>query len=724
MTIPDISCAVCGGSIREVEQAPLWMNQFHALYTLDETSTSASLSGLGERLQFEDMIFVTSSEGQETHVSIDLMPTTFGGPRLAVPSEAEPSAWGFPFHCSCWELLKASSPTGDVHMQSLFDLCRSFPIKLGALDFGHDYGGLYQREHPRFYPLPPFPGEENPFSLRKLDVDSAIFLSHNVDPLDTLSLLRIVEDQEPSREYLTPPKFIRKTVTAYDPFGKLPIEILDYIFPYLSSADVLNFKISSRIIANIPLPDRFWHSRFCHGREFDYIFEFTRHSKHKGQWKKAFFLVQHLQHHPSLVNRKRIWGLATALHNLISRIGTCHGSALRSWFEQDAPSDSRTWVTASRGLKPYPVSFTEGSRSLYERFLALPEMLSSISVSVIDLFTGRYISGTQIRDINGNCWDLGYFQPHSSIPFTTMRILGLLLAEDQRGIRGIRVLSESGPPSEWIGEHQNIPQRRLVLPKTIGRCENPVKYIKGGFDACKMVSLAISGHADSADVLDNLNRALSLQDAAIWFPDIPCSEFSFFGVPEQQKSDRVQARPFQVEIFSDFTGSHLPHVTGIKLWTNNYDLLSLRVDLDKPLHGQTKVYLGTNESALELIPHDRDVEEHSFSISSADGERIVGLDVNYYCNGSLLGFEVHTSFNRAAQLPPRHASDIRRSDWKSVRLWPEDGHIIGFYGIAASRGGLTKLGIVCGGTTTLRQFPPEASDGLVATPTLNGIPLS
>ncbi|KAI0537525.1 hypothetical protein GGR58DRAFT_471323 [Xylaria digitata] len=92
---------------------------------------------------------------------------------------------------------------------------------------------------------------------------------------------------------------------------------------------------------------------------------------------------------------------------------------------------------------------------------------------------------------------------------------------------------------------------------------------------------------------------------------------------------------------------------------------------------------------------DQVVKEHDFVISSADGERIIGLDVSYFCNGALLGFKVcpchepvmvlatqtnprsikvHTNLNRTAQFPPCHTSGICRSNWKSVRLWPETGH--------------------------------------------------
>lgn len=407
------------------------------------------------------------------------MPTAFEALSSAVPPHADPCAWGFPFHCHCWELLRVSSPTRDVHLQSLFDLCRSFPIPLGAtLDFGHDYGGLYQRERPG--PYPPFPGEET--RLKKRDVDSAIFQSHTFCPLDQYFLTRMIKEIKTSHEVLTPREPIRQSTTAYDPFSKLPLEILLCIFPCLSSADVLNLRLASRVMANVTLSDRFWHSRFCDGREFDHILEFAQHSNHKGQWKKIFLLAQPLQHHQPLVNRKRIWGLATALHGIISRTGTCHGRALCSSFEQEAPPDSRTWVTASRNLKLYPDMFSTGSRSLFERFLALPEKLSSVSVSLTDLFTGRYVSGIQIRDAHGNCWDLGYRQPHSLTTFTTTHILGFVLAQDQRGIRGMRVLSESNPASDWIGDYQDIPRRRLVLPKAILRAGNSVKYIKGGFD--------------------------------------------------------------------------------------------------------------------------------------------------------------------------------------------------------------------------------------------------
>jgi hypothetical protein len=149
-----------------------------------------------------------------------------------------------------------------------------------------------------------------------------------------------------------------------------------------------------------------------------------------------------------------------------------------------------------------------------------------------------------------------------------------------------------------------------------------------------MVSLAISGHADSAHSSDDPNYTSCLQDTTIWYPDTPGSEYSFFGVSAQP-----DPTPLQTGIFSDSAGNHLPHVVGITVWVDT-EFLSLRVDLDEPLHGQTKVDLGVSESTLELFRDDYNVKEHSFSIRSGDGERIIGVDANYYHGGAFLDFKV------------------------------------------------------------------------------------
>lgn len=497
-------CILCGGVIDEAKNSASWMSGFRVgkfpnmivgkpvsytlfiVYSLDKASVSASLSGPGKRLSSGDMIPIISSEGQKIDVYIDLNPSHFhfGRCSTAPPFGEETSAWGFPLHCYCWEILKESSPRKDVHVQSLFDLCRSFPLVAGipALDFGHSYGGLFRREYLGIYP--PFPGEEPRLALEK---HSPVFQAHTFDPLDLSFLVKMVADRGRSAACHEPPTSIHTTITTHEPFTKLPAEILQLIFLYLSSDDILNLKLSSRVIAVSPLSDRFWHSRFCHGREFHHVFEFAQYSTHRGQWQMVFSSTWLLRHHPSLVNRKRIWHFATALQDLMAKTGSCQGGPFRSLFEQDAPQNQKIWVTADRGQQSCPPFYFASPKSLFERFITLPEMLSSISISVVDLFAGRYISGLRVADKNGNHWNLGYFQPHSSVSFTTTHIIGFLLAQDQRGIRGMRVLGEGGLTSEWIGDYQGIPRRRLILPRNKQSDENCIKYIKGGFNVSLIV---------------------------------------------------------------------------------------------------------------------------------------------------------------------------------------------------------------------------------------------
>lgn len=66
-----------------------------------------------------------------------------------------PTAWGFLFHETCWRILAMVCSPGTPDVQHLFDICRSFPVDHGVLNWGHSYGGCYLN-----YPTTPAPGEE------------------------------------------------------------------------------------------------------------------------------------------------------------------------------------------------------------------------------------------------------------------------------------------------------------------------------------------------------------------------------------------------------------------------------------------------------------------------------------------------------------------------------------------------------------------------------------
>ena len=109
-------------------------------------SWEARLSGLGCRQQYHDVVQASplaDHDPESEPTGIYLMPSSFGAPSLAVPSDdAGPSVWGFPFHAACWDILVEACSPEELDIQVLFDLCRSFPLQLGILNWGHDYGGV------------------------------------------------------------------------------------------------------------------------------------------------------------------------------------------------------------------------------------------------------------------------------------------------------------------------------------------------------------------------------------------------------------------------------------------------------------------------------------------------------------------------------------------------------------------------------------------------------
>ncbi|KAI2636815.1 hypothetical protein GGS21DRAFT_513356 [Xylaria nigripes] len=313
------ACTLCGGDVKRCPIGPPWMIHFRAVYALSQLSYSVFLSETVDSFVVEDVVTIVSSEEPGRRIPIKLMRETSRDYYYRrVPRWPDPNAWGFPFHQSCWELLEASSPTKHVNLQSLFGVCRLFPVRVGGvLDFGHDYGGLYPRAN--WDVFPPFPSKYYIPGMRKCDIESPIHQSYECDPLNISSLMEIIQNHDRSDECLSIPNPLFRTSTGADSFAKLPVEIAQQILMYLTSTEVLNLKLSSHAIANIPLHDRFWHSRFCPGHEFAYIFEFADYSDYNKQWRKVYMAVRRTYNQPSLRNRRRIWDLAIDLHKLCSK---------------------------------------------------------------------------------------------------------------------------------------------------------------------------------------------------------------------------------------------------------------------------------------------------------------------------------------------------------------------------------------------------------------------
>lgn len=216
-------------------------------------------------------------------MEIDIGSSQFGDQPAVGPVQR---IWGFPFHCSCWDLLIARRETHGVakyEPQALFDALRSFP-RHRLSKFGHDYGGVagYDLEVDLFYVVDPshqachlLPGEEPRLVYDRTDRELLQMQKQNRMCVAEISSSFRGERPPGSQVPEAHPVDGLENVTdrCGEPFGKLPIEVLQFIIFELSCPEVVALKQSSRVFQLLPLPDTFWRSCFLPGREFEYVFE-------------------------------------------------------------------------------------------------------------------------------------------------------------------------------------------------------------------------------------------------------------------------------------------------------------------------------------------------------------------------------------------------------------------------------------------------------------------
>lgn len=485
--------------------------------------TSAILSGPGERRQFEDVVpnplrdnadhsihshdhSLSSDTGDEDPevIEIDINSSAFGTNLAVGPGQR---ITGFPFHCSCWELFRKAQGTRSAsidEIQALFDLLRSFP-RHELVDFGHKYGGIatYDLELNIFhltYSIAPLirllPGEE-PRSVYIRDNEAGQELQkHN--PLEIEEIQPIFGHKEDVTNQPSPAQPREPFVTAgtgvSDPFRKVPVEILQLILGVLSSQDVVSVKQSSRPFQHTPLADTFWRSRFEPGRELGHIFEARDYLRFRnGEWKTIYHKCKALNRTPTLMNRERIWTLAEVLSGLLStkrNLSQCFGTPLRSYFEATAQQleEDGSWLKASRCLRAYNEDFDTGSRTLFARAIVIPQNIDRILISTVEVLEKTYICGMRFQHSEGPAIRLGYVRPQAETLCTWRTgtrprgFVGFHLAQGQRGIHGLAIISSKDGLSDWVGEHHRFPKRRLMSVACHSRTTNSITMIEGGLD--------------------------------------------------------------------------------------------------------------------------------------------------------------------------------------------------------------------------------------------------
>ncbi|KAJ3813258.1 hypothetical protein F5876DRAFT_63294 [Lentinula aff. lateritia] len=670
-------CIVCGISIESaIDHAgseTSWMSEFRAIYATSKHSISAFLSGPGERRQFSDVI-PTGELAEMTE--IELLWFDWGP---SWTNNSSRSLWGFPVHCACWDIMVAVHPEQRPNVQHLFDLCRSFPVQ-GAINFGHNYGGavsygartiLSPGEEPWLHPTPTIRSEPqykcNPFYhlelTRLFQQDSAVFPERSylptVDPTVTFSGHKV--------------KFTRG---ESDPFSKLPIEILLSLSYYLPSPSVASLKLASRVYAAIVLPDRFWFSRFWPDQEFEHVFDIQHAALWGGRWKLLFDSVKdchrRLNTRDAMLNRKRVWALAKSLQAFLDEVGEgpCAGDPVRSFFEPNAPpDDSICWATASRNLKSPIEIFGSGCRSLFERLLVLSSQIIAIFISTIEVSGHCYISGLRLELDDGESSVLGYIHPRNetlvtwdATTTTRVSIAGFHIAQNNQGVSALAILSTEGYLSNWVGEFQGIPKRRLIIE---GGCSDPARFLKGGFDALRLVFLSISVSTDTEPSSILLDPTASLRNTASWLPDIPEPNLFFMG--EHYQGDL----PLTIITFDGRNGKNLRDFV-ISIWSQDGDISGIKISYDHLLDGPKTHLLGD-----ELLDAPADeVDRCDISIDYANGEYITGMEI-FERNRASLVLKLSTNWDRAEQYIPGKPNS-QRTDWRKRSLHP-NGTVVGFY---------------------------------------------
>ncbi|KAH8889263.1 hypothetical protein GQ53DRAFT_807867 [Thozetella sp. PMI_491] len=693
MPIARACCLICGSAIIDHSGQPPWMARFHALYAAEvEASTRACISGPGFREEFGDFIDPFPSpydlgeddggdgdgededddeDNDEEILAIDLMRSMFGNPRhLPFAPDREPRAWGFPFHSACWRMLLLSSPVSPLDTQALMNLCRSFPIQMGLINWGHDYGGLVYWDNVLT------PGEEPIWQHRKRS------LTQDSDPLVIPELHQVFRQRSESAS-LGPLGAHCLTAQALmtDIFARLPAEILELILIHLASRDVVRLKQASRIYASVPLRASFWKSRFLLGQEFHHVFE-ARQSN-TIHWRSLYSSAKSLESLPAMVNRKRVWNLCLSLHGLLETTtsASCEGEPIRSFFEPQAPPDGKRWVTASRALKRPINTMSAGSRILYERRIVLAPNTTAILASTVAISGRRYLSGITVREGTDRFVSLGYRHPETEVVLLEengpLRIAGFLLAHGQQGIRGLAAISHTGVMSNWIGDHHDIPKRKLF---TMHNTLDVINCLRGGFDSLKLVSLAVNS---SQKTQIAPGSAISARDTALWYPDIPPLSLSFLGVSEHlHQSDPYQELPLCFKLFGDLDGECGQTLTGITVETRAPDQVT-SIIISTAQRGATRLGLEGNQSE----------NTHEFPIDGAGGELIASFET-YHSYGQLLGFTLRTNRSRSADFPPNFLYNFPRGNALIRSTNVEREVVIGFWGMISNQTGFSDIGLI------------------------------
>lgn len=543
MTVNTLKCNICGAPIGE-KHAP-WMNEYRAVYTSGHEWWLAQLSGVGIKDpddQFSPLSTVpvdptekspspfspprSPSDQQDLPEEIAIMtmlPFLETGDIDGFPgsldekdsSAPQVSPWGFLFHESCWKLFTEVCNPEKISLAVLMGVCMSFPASGWVIDWGHDYGGIYKVTPERQPEAGRDLGELDYVYAREVGSRPELF---HLYPLGFANPKPILEEKVGLREEDDRETCPSKVSPVYrfgpqsDSFTGLPAELREMILCHLSTRDVLNFLLSSRIFASYPLPRKFWVSRFRPDSELVSILEldFLRTSPPFLNWKAIFkILWRYSKPDPRYrcTSRERIWDLLRPLADAVIRLSdnsTVYGTARKTFFHPDLSEDGLRWRRLG-GLVESKEWFKRGCQVMFVRTVRIPDVVVGIYVSRICIGGTGFVTGLRFIDGGGRSTKLGYVLPgrelylrnsKGKVGTETCGLRGLYLAVGMKGIKALAVAMGSSDVLDWTGDPENIPRGRLI-PRNGG-----IRDLKGEFD----VSAISIIRTDKGRVLSAIQR--------------------------------------------------------------------------------------------------------------------------------------------------------------------------------------------------------------------------
>ena len=365
---------------------------------------------------------------------------------------------GFIFHNACWCILRKSCGPTSVSLYRFLEIYESLPhsTELTGVYWGHGYGGIYAI------------GESNAYAWQehfpvKHQVPKA-FWDGLQGPLNVSGVpeMLLARAQSPVIKPLT-----KKSV---DCFASLPWELLEQISVKLSTEGALSMRRASASFLPLYTSETFWASRFSADGERGFLFEAKRPRKYL-DWL-SLYRLSHPSHSSGLRNRQRIWGLVRIITRILKRRRADHAISVSS---EASHRHRRPKISISCDIQKTAGTslwqpFNHACRSLGETVASLPDGLTVVEVSMIDMGICTYITGLNFKSDNNLGLSFGYVAEQANCRFMINDLYGLVVAISDTGIRAIRFVSKNGISTPWAGDPTELPvSSRLVRSESIRR---------------------------------------------------------------------------------------------------------------------------------------------------------------------------------------------------------------------------------------------------------------